>query len=294
MYMRTTTRKYKGKTYTNYLLVESVHTPKGPRQKVICSLGDLKPRPKAEWLELARKVEARLSGQESLFDKPDQETEAIVRKVKEQKAAKGKREQEDRHRNGPNDLVTVHTGEVTTERHREAGSVHVGYQFWQRLGLDDILSEAGLTARTRALTCVMTINRLLHPSSELAMPDWIRSTALDDLMGIDFELLSEDSLYRNLDRLHPRRAAIESALFEREQTLFNLDRTVFLYDLTSIYFEGQAARNPKGKRGYSRDTRPDCKQVVVGLVLNRDGSQSPMKCSRATPKTAGRSGRCWI
>jgi transposase len=137
--------------------------------------------------------------------------------------------------------------------------------------LDDILSEVGLTARARALTCVMTLNRLVHPSSELAMPDWIRSTALDDLMGIDFEFLGEDSLYRNLDRLHPRRAAIESALFEREQTLFNLDRTVFLYDLTSTYFEGQAARNPKGKRGYSRDKRPDCKQVVVGLVVNRDG-----------------------
>jgi hypothetical protein len=75
MYIRTTTRKYRGKTYTNYLLVESRHTPKGPRQKVICSLGDLKPRPKEEWLELARKVEAKLSGQEPLFDEPDQEAE---------------------------------------------------------------------------------------------------------------------------------------------------------------------------------------------------------------------------
>jgi transposase len=271
MYIRTTTRKYRGKTYTNYLLVESVHTPKGPRQKVICSLGDLKPRPKGEWLKLARKVEAKLSGQEALFDEPDQEAEAIVRKVKEEKAAKGKRGKGDRRRNRPSDLVTVHADEVTTERHREAGSVHVGHQFWKRLGLDDILSEVGLTARARALTCVMTMNRLVHPSSELAMPDWIRSTALDDLMGIDFELLGEDSLYRNLDRLHPRRAAIESALFERERTLFHLDRTVFLYDLTSTYFEGRAVRNPKGKLGYSRDKRPDCKQVVVGLVVNRDG-----------------------
>ena len=271
MYIRKTTRKYKSRTYTNYLLVESLHTPKGPRQKVICSLGDLKPRPKKEWLKLARKVEAKLSGQEPLFDDPDQEAEAIVGKVKEEKAAKGKRAKEDRRRNGSSDLVAVHTDEVTTERHREAGSVHVGYQFWKRLGLDDILADVGLTARARAFTCVMTMNRLVHPSSELAMPDWIRSTALDDLMGIDFELLGEDSLYRNLDRLHPRRAAIESALFEREQTLFNLDRTVFFYDLTSTYFEGRAVRNPKAKRGYSRDKRPDCKQVVVGLVVNRDG-----------------------
>jgi len=271
MYIRKTTRKYKGKTYTNYLLVASHHTAKGPRQKVICSLGDLKPRPREAWLTLARQVEAKLSGQAPLFDEPDAETEAIVRKVQESKAAKGTRGEEDRDRNKANDLLAVHTDEVTTERHREAGSVHVGHQFWKRLGLDNILADAGLTARARALACAMTMNRLVHPSSELAMPDWIRSTALDDLMGIDFALLGEDSLYRNLDRLHPRRAAIESALFEREQSLFNLDQTVFLYDLTSTYFEGGAARNPKAKRGYSRDKRPDCKQVVVGLVVNRDG-----------------------
>jgi hypothetical protein len=117
----------------------------------------------------------------------------------------------------------------------------------------------------------MTMNRLVCPASELAMPDWIRSTALDDLMGMDFEPLGEDSLYRNLDRLHPCRAAIESALLEHEQTLFNLDRTVFLYDLTSTYFEGRATANPKAKRGYSRDKRRDCKQVIVGLAVNRDG-----------------------
>jgi transposase len=271
MYIRTTTRKHRGKTYTNYLLVESRNTPKGPRQKVVCSLGDLKPRPKKQWLKLARKVEGILSGQAPLFDEPDQEAEAIVGKVQDEKSGKKTRRKEGRPRDGAHDLVAVHTDEVTTEQHREAGSVYVGYQFWKRLGLDDILSEVGLTARARALTCVMTMNRLVHPSSELAMPDWVRSTALADLMGIDFELLGEDSLYRNLDRLHPRRVAIESALFEREQTLFNLDRAVFLYDLTSTYFEGQAAGNPKGQRGYSRDKRPDCKQVVVGLVVNRDG-----------------------
>ena len=271
MYIRTTTRKYRGKTYTNHLLVESLHTPKGPRQKVICSLGDLTPRPKQEWLKLAREVEAKLSGQELLFDGLDPKAEAIFRQVQEEKAAKGKRGKEGGHRNRPGNQVAVHTDEVTTERHREAGSVHVGYQFWKRLGLDEILSEAGLTARARALSCVMTMNRLVCPASELAMPDWIRSTALDDLMGMDFEPLGEDSLYRNLDKLHPCRAAIESALLAGEQTLFNLDRTVFLYDLTSTYFEGRATANRKAKRGYSRDKRRDCKQVIVGLAVNRDG-----------------------
>jgi transposase len=103
------------------------------------------------------------------------------------------------------------------------------------------------------------------------MPDWIRSTALGDILGVDFSSLVDDPLYRNLDRLHPNRAAIESALVERERQLFQLDATVYLYDLTSTYFEGQAKRNPKAKRGYSRDKRPDCKQVVVGLVVGREG-----------------------
>ena len=64
---------------------------------------------------------------------------------------------------------------------------------------------------------------------------------------------------------------IEAALAEREKTLFSLDQTVFLYDVTSTFFEGLALANPKGKRGYSRDHRSDCKQVFLGLAVNRDG-----------------------
>ena len=128
MYIRSTTRQYKGKTYTNYLLVESLHTPKGPRQKVVCSLGDLAPRPKQEWLKLAREVQGKLSGQEPLFDEPDQDAEAVVRRVQEEKAAKGKKGKVDRRRNRPGDCVAVRTDEVTTERHREAGSVVAAWQ----------------------------------------------------------------------------------------------------------------------------------------------------------------------
>mgnify|MGYP001241984865 CR=1 FL=1 len=121
------------------------------------------------------------------------------------------------------------------------------------------------------LTEAMVLNRLIAPRSEHAMPDWIRRCALAELLQSDFSRLNDEALYRNLDKLHPRREAIESALAERERTLFNLDDTLFLYDLTSTYFEGLAARNPQAQRGYSRDQRPDCRQVVVGLVLNGDG-----------------------
>src|SRR3954463_13323387 len=86
MYVRQTTRRYKDRTYTNYLLVESIHTPKGPRQKVICSLGDLGPRPAEDWLRLARKVEDALVGQAHLFSRPDPEVEQIVRQVRQRQA----------------------------------------------------------------------------------------------------------------------------------------------------------------------------------------------------------------
>ena len=160
---------------------------------------------------------------------------------------------------------------VTYEKSRPAGHIHVGREFWKRLGLDDILKSLGFSPWLVSLTCAMTLNRLIHPAAEYAMPDWIRSTAMADILGVDFSRLPDDPLYRNLDRLHPHRAAIESALAEREQSLFNLGNTILLYDLTSTYFEGQAALIPKAKRGYSRDHRPDCKQLVVGLVIGREG-----------------------
>ena len=266
MYIRKSSRTTKGKTYFNYVLVESVLTPKGPRQKVVCSLGDLRPRPQAEWLALAHKLTSALSGQTDLLaaGPPDPELQQLVAKVQSAQPPSVAPATN-------SGLLAVDVDEVRTEKSREAGPVHVGYQFWLRLGLDGILAQAGLNQRTRQLTCAMTLNRLIHPGSELAMPDWIRSTALEDILQVDFQDLAEDALYRNLDRLHKQRVTVEAALADREKTLFSLDQTVFLYDVTSTFFEGLALANPKAKRGYSRDHRPDCKQVLIGLAVNRDG-----------------------
>jgi transposase len=258
MYLRRTTRRVGDKTYQNYLLVESVATPKGPRQRVICSLGALAPGPKDEWLGTARRLHAALAGQTALV--PDTAVDVLTARARPRRpppaASPG---------------VTIDPERVTFEDEREAGPVHVGHQMWRVLQLDTILADAGLSRRARLLTEVMTLNRLVHPAAEHAMPDWIRRTALADIVGTDFTALSDEALYRNLDRLHPQRARIEQALAARERTLFNLDDTIYLYDLTSTYFEGQCPRNPQAKRGYSRDHRPDCKQVVIGLVLDRDG-----------------------
>ena len=270
MYIRKTVRRYKDKTYVNFLLVESVLTDKGPRQKVICSLGDLSPRPPEQWLALARKLQDALTGQLSLPGMADEDPELQqLRHVLPVPTAPPA--DVDTTSSSPGDLVSVHIDRVTHETPRPAGHIHVGREFWKRLGLDDILKSLGFSPWLVSLTCAMTLNRLIHPAAEYAMPDWIRSTAMADILGVDFSRLPDDPLYRNLDRLHPYRAAIESALAEREQSLFNLGDTILLYDLTSTYFEGKAALIPKAKRGYSRDHRPDCKQLVVGLVIGREG-----------------------
>jgi len=267
MYIRKTVKTHKGKIYTNHLLVESIHTPKGPRQRIICSLGALSPGPREQWLTLARKLEAALQGQRSLTPTEPQ----VARLVEQVRRGRAPSRTAPRAPTGPAPGATVAPDRVTVEEAREAGPVHVGHQMWRQVGLHEILRRAGLSARACTLSEAMTMNRLIAPRSEHAMPDWIRRTAMGDMVGTDFSTLNDEALYRNLDRLHPNRERIERELAERERTLFNLDDTVYLYDLTSTYFEGQCLVNPQAKRGYSRDQRPDCKQVVVGLVLDREG-----------------------
>ena len=258
MFLKPTRKTVRGKTYINHLLVESITTPKGPRHRTICSLGSLEPAPRQHWLALAHKLEAALSGQQSLL--PDTQLDSLRERVQARPRA-----------GTDTDLVCVVPDQIQIEEAREAGSVYVAHQMWRRLQLDAILQKAGLEERARRLTEVMTINRLVAPSSEHAMPDWVRRTALADLLRTDFSGFEDDALYRNLDRLHPQRALIEGELATRERHLFQLPESIYLYDLTSTYFEGRALRNEKAKRGYSRDKRPESKQVVIGLVLDGDG-----------------------
>jgi hypothetical protein len=262
-YIRKATRNYKGQLYTNHLLVESIPTSKGPRQKVICSLGELSPRPREAWLKLAHKLEGALGGQTELFE-VDQERGSRLERARQPNPRPRRRDGTTPHTNNL-DWVTGETNRVEREDPREAGPVHGGYAFWRRLGFDEVMAQVGFNPKTRALSCAMVLNRLVCPRSEHAMPEGIRRTALEDILSVEFKTLTETALYRNLDRLHPERERIESAL------CFNLEQTIYLYDLTLTYFEGQAVANPKAKRGYSREKRPDCKPGVVGRVVNRAG-----------------------
>lgn len=261
MFIKANTKIVKGKPYKNYLLVESMTTPKGPRHHVVCSLGNLRPAPKEYWLQLSRKVEAALSGQLTIVTDP--QVDEIVAKVNSG-ADSGKE-------GDTTGGVMIDVDRVSTENPREAGPVHVGHQMWLRIGMDEVLMQAGMDRRACALTEILVLNRLAQPSSERGTRTWVFRTALPDVLGWEMPEVGKNTLYRHLDKLHPHRELIESSLAERERNLFNLDDSVLLYDLTSTFFEGQCGKNPQAQRGYSRDGRPDCKQVVVGLVVNRDG-----------------------
>lgn len=262
MFLRQKTKKRNGKSYTYYQLVESYWTAKGPRQRVVVSLGDLSPRPREQWLELVREVEAALSGQMDLtVEEISDEAKRVAQKVR-RKRKEAPRDQ---------DLVEIDLKGVETEKARELGPAYVAVTFWERLGLDRIVGGCGLSAKERKRAKLITVNCLCESESEHATPDWTGRTAVGDLIGLKSASLSESSLYRTLDAIWPHREAIEQALAKREGELFQLENSILLYDLTSTYFEGEMKRNRAAKRGYSRDRRSDCKQVVIGLILDGEG-----------------------
>src|SRR6266545_3051508 len=122
------------------------------------------------------------------------------------------------------------------------------------------------------MAAVLVAARFCEPSSELHIAeDWYRRTALSDLLQLGDEEVNKDRLYRGLDRLLAYKSELEAHLSQRCGELFATQNEVLLYDVTSTYFEGQAAANPQAQRGYSRDHRPDCKQVCIALVVTFDG-----------------------
>jgi transposase len=172
--------------------------------------------------------------------------------------------------------VEVRLDRVRVERGRRFGDVWLGWSLWHALQLDALCSEVMPEGREQVpwalMAAILVVARLCEPSSELHIAeDWYRQTALEDLSGVPTERVNDDRLYRALDRLLEHKEAIEAHLKRRLGELFGLEYDLLLYDVTSTYFEGEMLRNPQAKRGHSRDSRPDCKQVCIALVVTREG-----------------------
>ena len=173
-------------------------------------------------------------------------------------------------------LGEIETNKVRVERSRSFGTVWLAWKLWQALGLDEFcrskLHQGRELVPWADVASILVIARLCEPSSELHIAeDWYRRTALEDVLGIPPHQVHHTRLYQGLDKLLPHKAELEQHLKKRLGELFKLDYDLLLYDVTSTYFEGEAKGNPMAKRGHSRDRRPDCKQVCIGLVVTRDG-----------------------
>ena len=220
---------------------------------MVAYLGELKKSEKNGWATLCRRLNREERPLPSLFDPPRYDEPADA-----------------------DEPLLVKLKDIRLERLRDFGDVWLGLGLWRLLKLDGLLSErmeAGAeTVPWPAVAAILTIARLCEPSSELHIENtWYRRTALEDLLGVPVEAVHTRRLYEGLDQLLPHKEAIERHLQARLGDLFDVKYDLLLYDITSTYFEGQCKGNPMAQRGYSRDSRPDCLQVCIGLVVTEGG-----------------------
>lgn len=253
MFLKVHHRIKDGKDHRYYSLVESVRTSRGPQHRTLAYLGELNGSTESAW----RKSIAVFNGEgtESQLELFPSDSPVVP---------SGER------------VVQVVVDRVRWERPRDFGEVFLAQHLWRLLGLDELLEERLLRGGEEipwpVVVFILTAARLIAPSSELAIEErFYPKTALEDICGVSEEQVNKDRLYRALDQLLPHKAALEGHLKSRIGTLFEEPFDVLLYDLTSTYFEGLAEGNPQAQRGYSRDHRPDCMQVVIGLVVTRSG-----------------------
>jgi hypothetical protein len=173
-------------------------------------------------------------------------------------------------------VARVLLNKVGRERTRQLGACWLGLELWRRLELDRFfeaaVDEHEADVPWSRVAAVPAINRLCAPGSEWAIEErWYPSTALDELLGIEEGKINDTRLYGCLDRILPYKTKLERPLKQRYGELFGAEFDVLLYALTSSYVEGAAEKNPMMRRGYSRDHRPDCEQMVIALIVNSEG-----------------------
>jgi len=290
MFLKRLTHRSHGKTRRYWALVQSYRTARGPRHRVLSYLGELNASEREGWAKLVDQFDARpLFHQPDLFDSAAEQTEPV-----------------------PQQLL-VDLRRVRVERVREFGVVWLGLVLWRKLQLHELLRECMPPGQEdvdwMSVACLLVIARFANPSSELHIADtWYDATALPDLLGVPPHQVNTQRLYRGLDELLPHKETLEKHLRGRLGELFPLEFDLLLYDVTSSYFEGDAAANPKAQRGYSRDNRPDCKQVCIALVVTREGlpfgyevfagnrhdAKTLEEIVQAIEKKYGRAQRIWV
>jgi transposase len=246
VYLRKIRRKKDGKDHVYWALVESVRTGSRVRQRTVCYLGDVDEEETRPLGRMARGLDGAPCATRDLFE------EALPR------------------------TVEVVADRVRTERIRDFGDAFAGLSLWRHLGLDAFFAERQGPGRESvawpAMIAYAAVARFCEASSDLAVAEsFTDRSALADLLGFDPMRVNDDRLYRTLDAAVGHKEALAAHLRRAYAGLFAVRYDLLLYDLTSVYFEGKMEGNAEAQHGHSRDGRPDCKQVVVGLVVTREG-----------------------
>ncbi len=259
-------------------LIESYRNEQGnPRQRVVVSLGDAAIN-RSDWRPIATAVQKHLYGIEDLFApqhtrRQQSWIEMILRRIDEQGrwgapqgSCAASRGQARRVVDGVLLEKLNHSGPGLI-----LGPILLGLRGWEQLRLDEALKQAGFNRAQIQAAKASVLNRLIDPVSENALPGWVRQTALGDLLGSGVMKADRHRYYRVSDRLVENREKLEAHLRRRQGELFELDRTILLYDLTNTHFEGVCAGNKQARRGKNKQKRNDCVQIVVGMVFDREG-----------------------
>ena len=240
MFLKKCYKNKNGRRHAYWALVESYRTERGPRQRVVAYLGDVDDAFARGCLDAV----GGSSGADMFASRAE--------------------------------YVEVDVENLVVERCKDFGGCWLGMELMKKLGLPEWAERTIQGGREdipwRLMFSVLVLCRFCKPSSELHIAEhFYESTALSDLLGIPDEKVNDDRLYRSLDHILPFKEELEVHLKEKMGELFNVEYDLLLYDVTSTYFEGEAKGNELAARGYSRDQRPDCKQVCIGLVVTRDG-----------------------
>jgi transposase len=255
MFLRSTNRRKDGKDHRYFSVVENRRLPGGKTaQRTVLYLGEINDQQQAAWrktLDVFDEAEQRFTSMSLFPDDRDLPADAI-------------------------DSIQVRLSGLELKRPRIFGNCWLACELWRQLGLDEFwqqrLPEGRETVSWEKVLQLLAVNRLLDPGSEFRVHrHWYLNSAMDELLGTGFEVAEKDRLYRCLDRVLEHKQELFAYLKQKWADLFGADFEVLLYDLTSTYFEGEMEQNPKAQRGYSRDGRPDCVQLVIALVVTPDG-----------------------
>jgi transposase len=255
MFLRSTNRKKDGKDHRYFSIVENRRVSTGKTaQRTVLYLGEINDQQQASWRKSL-----------SVFDE-DTQCFATMSLFPDDRPVPA----------DAVDSIQVRLSGLELRRPRGFGNCWLGCEVWRQLGLEEFwqqrLPEGREAISWEKVLRLLVINRLVAPGSEFRLHrEWFVSSAMDELLGADFVVAEKDRLYRCLDRVLEHKQALFVWLKQQWADLFHADFEVLLYDLTSTYFEGEMQQNPKARRGYSRDHRPDCLQVVIALVITTDG-----------------------